>query len=222
MLYSPPGIVRGQGTGMRRHSTVIGIGIAVALAAVILIASSVRRDIGGGLVRSAAESRVPPQGRPDTGVSPQSGMADTAAAAQDIDVLERAHEANPGSVRVTLRLGDAYFAAQRYDEAAATYTEALASSPGHPSATVRMAMVWHARGDDERAISLIESVIAAVPDHQEAQFDLAIVRFSRQETAAAKEAWVRAAEIDPTSRLGRASQNFVDLLSDGDGQQTTP
>ena len=206
---------------MRRHSTVIAIAIAAALAAIILVASSAR-DVSTGVDRPATTTTPLPADHPNTGVSPQSGMVDTAAAKRSIAALERAHEANPGSVRVSLNLGDAYFAAQRYDEAAATYTEALASSPGHPSATVRMAMVWHARGDDERAISLIESVIAAVPDHQEAQFDLAIVRFSRQETAAAKEAWVRAAEIDPTSRLGRASQNFVDLLSDGDGQQTTP
>ena len=91
------------------------------------------------------------------------------------------------------------------------------ASPGHPSATVRMAMVWHVRGDDARAIRLIERVIATVPGQQEAHYDLAIIRFSRREISAAREAWVQAAEIDPASRLGRASQNFVDLLSDGDG-----
>ena len=76
-------------------------------------------------------------------------------------------------------------------------------------------MVWHARGDDARAIRLLERVLAAYPDHQQAEFDLALVRFARQEVAAAREAWVKAAEIDPTSDLGRASQDFVDLLSDG-------
>jgi tetratricopeptide (TPR) repeat protein len=145
-------------------------------------------------------------------------MVDTAAAAQSIAVLERAHEANPDSVRIALRLGDAYFAAGRHDDAAAAYEEALAISPGHPSATVRMAMVWHVRGDDERAVRAIERVIAAVPGYQEAYYDLALIRFSRQETAAARESWVRAAEIDPTSRLGQASQDFVDLLSDGEGR----
>ena len=147
-------------------------------------------------------------------------MVDTAAAGRSIAALERAHEANPGSVRVSLNLGDAYFAAQRLDEAASAYADALVASPGHPSATVRMAMVWHARGDDARAILMIERVIATVPGHQEAHYDLAIIRFSRREIAAAREAWVQAAKIDPASRLGRASQNFVDLLSDGEGQDS--
>jgi Tfp pilus assembly protein PilF len=85
-----------------------------------------------------------------------------------------------------------------------------------------MAMVWHARGDDDHAIRAIERVIAALPDYQEAHYDLALIRFSRQETAEAREAWVQAARIDPTSRLGRASEDFVDLLSDGEERAATP
>lgn len=207
---------------MRRYSTVIVIAIAAVLAAVIVIASSVRQDPLGGSPRPAADRSALPPDRPDTGVSPQSGMVDTAAAGQSIAILQRAHEANPDSVRVALNLGDAYFATQRYGDAAAVYDKALAISPGHPSASVRMAMVWHARGYDGRAIRTIERVIAGVPDYQEAHFDLALIRFSRQETTAARQSWVRAAEIDPTSRLGRASQDFVDLLSDGEERPAAP
>jgi len=207
---------------VRRNSTVIVIAIAAALAVVIVIASSARQGLRDGSARPAAETSPLPPDRPDTGVSPRSGMVDTAAAAQSIAVLERAHEANPDSVRVALNLGDAYFAAERYDDAATVYEKALAISPGHPSATVRMAMVWHARGDDERAVRALERVIAAVPDYQEAHYDLALIRFSRQETAAARESWVRAAGIDPASRLGRTSQDFVDLLSDGEERPAAP
>jgi cytochrome c-type biogenesis protein CcmH/NrfG len=221
MLYSPPGTVPRPRTGVRRHSTVIAIAIAAALAAIILVASSAR-DVSTGVDRPATTTTPLPADHPNTGVSPQSGMVDTAAVKRSIAALERAHEANPGSVRVSLNLGDAYFAAQRLDEAASAYGDALAASPGHPSATVRMAMVWHARGDDARAILMIERVIAAVPGHQEAHYDLAIIQFSQREIAAAREAWVQAAEIDPASRLGRASQNFVDLLSDGEGQDAAP
>lgn len=206
---------------MRRYSTVIVVAIAVAVAATIVVASSVR-GTGDGAVRPGTTASTVLADHPNPGVSPRSGMVDTAAAAESIAALERAHAANPGSVRVGLNLGDAYFAAERYDEAAEAYGEALEASPGHPSATVRMAMVWHVRGDDERAIDLIERVIAVLPDHQEAHYDLAVIQFSRQETAAAREAWVRAAEIDPTSRLGRASEYFIDLLSEAAGQQTTP
>jgi cytochrome c-type biogenesis protein CcmH/NrfG len=222
VLYSRrPGTAASLRTSVRRYSTVIAIGIAAALAAIIVIASGTRQDADDGAGRPNATSSTLPADHPNTAMSLQSGMVDTAAAQRSIAALERAHEANPGSIRITLNLGDAYFAAQRHDEAAAAYGEALAANPGHPSATVRMAMVWYVRGDDDRAIRLIERVLAVLPDNQEAHYDLAIIRFSHQEIAAAREAWVKAAEIDPTSGLGRASQNFVDLLSDGAGQDST-
>jgi cytochrome c-type biogenesis protein CcmH/NrfG len=207
---------------VRRYSTVIAIGIAVALAAIIVIASSGGQGADSDVGRPDSASTVLPPDHPNTAMSPPSGMVDTAAASVSVTTLERAHEANPESLRIALNLGDAYLAAQRYDDAAAAYAEALAASPGHPSATVRMAMVWHIRGDDERAIRLIEGVLVALPDNQEAHFDLAIIQFSRQEVAAARESWAKAAAIDPTSKLGRASQNFVDLLSDGDEQDGAP
>jgi len=207
---------------VRRYSTIIAIGIAVALATIIVIASSARQAVHDGSGGGGSAAAALPPDHPNTAMSPQSGMVDTAAVGRSIAALERAHEANPGSVRIALNLGDAYFAAQRRDEAEEAYGEALEMSPGHPSATVRMAMVWHVRGDDEQAIRLIERVLAALPDNQEAHYDLAIIRFTRQEIAAAREAWIRAAEIDPTSKLGRASQDFVDLLTDGDGRDASP
>ena len=207
---------------MRRYSTIIAIGVSVALAAIIIIASSGRQGVDESAGAKDSTAAAFPPGHPNTAMSPQSGMVDTAAVGRSIAALERAHEANPDSVRIALNLGDAYFAAQRHDEAAVAYGEALEVSPGHPSATVRMAMVWHVRGDDDRAIRLIERVLAALPDNQEAHYDLAIIRFTRQEVAAAREAWIEAAEIDPASKLGKASQDFVDLLADGDGQAATP
>jgi tetratricopeptide (TPR) repeat protein len=201
---------------VRRYSTLIAICAAVALAAIIVVASSATPRVDSGSRRDAAPTAAVTAHPKSAGIAPD-GIVDTAAAGLSIAALERARAANPDSLRVVLNLGDAYFAAQRYDEAAAAYEAALARDPGHPSATVRMAMVWHERGDDDRALGVIDGVIAALPDHQEAHYDRALILFSRQEIAAAREAWARAAAIDPTSRLGRSSQDFVDLLSDGAG-----
>ncbi len=207
---------------MRRHTTVIAIGVAAALAAVIVVASIVRRGVEPAVDGRGAASTVAANDHPDTAMSPMSGIVDTAAAERSIAALERAHEANPDSVRMALSLGDAYFAARRCDEAAAAYAAALALSPGHPSAATRIAMIWHVRGDDDRAERLIDQVLAAAPDHQEAHYDRAVILFSRQKVAAARQAWARAAEIDPASRTGHASQDFVDLLSGGADRDATP
>ncbi len=199
---------------MRRYSTTIVIATAVVLSAIIVVASSMSQAVD----RRAADNDVEPSpadhriAREAGGV----GAVDVAAATRSIALLERARDANPGNVRVMLNLGDAYVAARRYDDAEETYRDALAASPGHPNASVGLAAVWHARGDDDRAVRLLERVLRTFPDHQRAQYDLAIIFFSRLDVARAREAWVRAAEIDPGSELGRSSQDFIELLSDGD------
>lgn len=198
---------------MRRNSTAIVIAIAVALAAVIVVASHMSR--AGDEGSSGATSGTPSAEHRAAPTAGRSGTVDVAAAAADVTVLERARSANPGNVRIMLGLGDAYVTVRRSNDAEAVYRDVLAASPGHPNALAGLAMVWHARGDDERAVRLLDRVLRAFPDHQQAQYDLAVVLFSGQDVTEARAAWVKAAEIDPASELGRASQDFVELLSDG-------
>lgn len=198
---------------MRRYSTAIVIVAAVVLATIIVVASSMGQVVDestpvGHAATTPLEHRI-------ALYDDHSGTLDVAAAARSVAALERARAANPGNVRVILNLGDAYVVARRYDDAEVAYRDALALSPGHPNASVGLARVWHARGDDGRAVDLLDRVLRAFPDHQRAQYDLALILFSRQDVTEAREAWVRAAEIDPTSALGRSSQDFVELLSDG-------
>jgi cytochrome c-type biogenesis protein CcmH/NrfG len=199
---------------VRRYSTAIVIVTAVVLATVIVVATSMSQSVDETAPEGTATA--PPTDHRIAQVDGLSGTVDVAAAERSVDALERARAANPGNVRVILNLGDAYAAARRFDDAEAAYEDALDVSPGHPNGAVGLAMVWHARGEDDRAVRLLERVLGAFPDHQQAQYDLALVCFSRQEVAAAREAWVKAAAIDPTSELGRASQDFVELLSDGE------
>lgn len=195
---------------MRRYSTAIVIAIAVVLAGII-VATSLRQVAADDL--PADGSTAVPTDHRIAETNGRAGTVDVAAAARTIAALERARVANPGSVRIMLDLGDACVAARRYGDAERVYGDALAASPGHPDASVGLAVVWHANGDDDRAVRLLRRTLSSFPDHQPAHYELALVLFSQQEIAAARTAWVRASEIDPTSVLGRCSQGFVELLS---------
>ena len=199
---------------MRRHIPLIAIAVAVSLGIGILLAGS--RSPGAGSETASSGASAPPEHPIATDAF---GMIDEATLGREIATLERAHQANPASLRISLNLGDAYYLAQRLDEAAACFREALRRQPGHPSALVRMAMVWHAKGYDARAVKTIQEVLDTMPDNQEAHYDLAVIYFSMQDVRAARTEWVKAARIDPDTPMGRASQNFVDLLA---GQNETP
>jgi Tfp pilus assembly protein PilF len=79
-------------------------------------------------------------------------------------------------------------------------------------------MVWHADGDSARAAQAIQAVLDKTPDNQEAHYSMAIIYFSSDRIDEAKAEWVAAAQLDPTTEIGRRSQSFVDLL---EGKQTS-
>jgi cytochrome c-type biogenesis protein CcmH/NrfG len=191
----------------------VGIAAAVALAVVIAGVSFGGRGDAG----SPPAAQDLPEGHPT--VTADGGRAGAepepaASALRTIAALERATDADPQDTGVLLELGDAYFLAQRYRDAARAYRRALALVPNDAAATVKLALVWHADGDSERAVAAITEVLAREPGHQEARYSLAIVYFSQGRTDDAREEWVTAAQIDPGSEIGRRSQSFVDLLDD--------
>lgn len=141
----------------------------------------------------------------------EDGDADTG---EDIAHLEERRLQDPADVAVLLELGDAYFMAQRLQQAERAYTEARALAPDNAMAQVGLAMVRHAKGDSKQAESMLRAVIEEHPDDQDAHYSLAIVCFSSGRVDEAKEQWQTAAGIDPRSVTGRRSQSFVDLLED--------
>ncbi len=191
----------------------VGIATAVAVTVVVVGLSVGSRDSTG----STEAGLDLPDGHPSVtagdgrvGAEPDS----SSPTLRTIAALERAADDDPDDTGALIELGDAYFLALRYDDAARAYRRALKLLPQDASATVKLAMVWHADGDSERAAAAIAEVLAREPGHQEAHYSLAIVRFSQGLNDEAREEWVKAARIDPGSEIGRRSQSFVDLLDD--------
>jgi tetratricopeptide (TPR) repeat protein len=204
-------------TSVRRSLALIAVGVAVAAAAAVVIAGMSSGGETAGAGTGTAGGPLP-SGHPsvtsdDMGTD---GQADGAGEpSDDIGRLEALRDEDPGDVAVLLDLGEAYFMAERLDEAERTYTEALGAEPKSVAAQVGLAMVVQARGDSRRAEKALRAILEEHPDDQDAHYWLAIVFFSDGEIDAAREQWRAAARIDPESVTGRRSQSFVDLLEDG-------
>jgi cytochrome c-type biogenesis protein CcmH/NrfG len=203
----------------------IAAGIAVAAATAVIVVGMSSGDAAepAGAPEPAAGGGLP-SGHPTVAVDQdEPGMqgadddADEDGDAQtgeDIAHLEDRRRQDPGDVAVLLELGDAYFMAQRLQQAERAYTQARALAPDDTTAQVGLAMVRHAQGDSRQAESMLRAVIEEHPDDQDAHYSLAIVCFSSGRVDEAKEQWQTAAGIDPRSTTGRRSQSFVDLLED--------
>ena len=194
------------------------IGVAAALAVtvvVIVVDGCASSGQGSSAVPSTTMPTVPPS-LPAVGAATGSPASTNSGATvqQTIAHLEKALAKQPGDVKTELALANAYLLSQRYDQAALLFSEVLATNPENRIAPVRLALVWHAQGNDQKAISRIASVLRKWPNDQEAHYTLATIYFSQQRTEDARSEWQRAAEIDPTTRIGRTAENFVNLLSD--------
>jgi cytochrome c-type biogenesis protein CcmH/NrfG len=202
---------------LKRHYALAGVGVAVLVAAAIVVVGTSSGNVAGP--SSAGQSL--PSGHPavagQTDASTPAPVTDDAVQKQ-IAKLESSSADAPDNVDLLLQLGDAYFLGQRYSQAARTFRAALRIEPGNPTATVRLAMVWHADGDTQRAARAIQAVLGKTPQNQEAHYSMAIIYFSGDKIDEAKAEWVTAAKLDPSTAIGRRSQSFVDLL---DGKQTS-
>lgn len=195
---------------MTRSLALIAVGVAVAAAVAIV---AVGLTTGGGEA-GAGSSGEPsagalPAGHPSIGGDP---TEEPHVALKD---LEARRAEDPGDVRVLLDLGEAYFFAQRLDDAEQTYDEALGIEPDNVTGQTGRAMVWHAQGRSKQAEAALRAVLKRHPDDQETHFALAILCFSDGRVDEARSHWQRAADLDPASATGRRAQSFVDLLDDG-------
>ena len=208
---------------MKRHYVLAGLGVAVLVAAVIVVVgtSPGGGDAAGTVAEPSTAGQSLPPGHPavdgKAGESTPAAVTDDAVQ-QKIAQLESASADQPDNVAVLLELGDAYFLGQRYQQAARTFRTALQIDPGNPTAAVRLAMVWHADGDSQRAAQAIKAVLDKTPRNQEAHYSMAIIYFSADRIDEAKAQWAAAAKLDPSTAIGRRSQSFVDLL---EGKQTS-
>jgi cytochrome c-type biogenesis protein CcmH/NrfG len=193
---------------LRKNYALLLIAGAIVVAAVIVFVGSANHSGSAAPTQPAANATSLPPGHPS--IAPSSSAAPDYS--QMIAALKAKLDKNPSDTQTITALGTAYFMSEQYDKAEALFVRALRLRPGDPDATVQLAMVYHAGGNDAKAKSLIRGVLKKRPKFQEAHYDLAIIYFSQGRMEQAKAEWQKTATIDPTSKLGKQAQNFVDLM----------
>jgi Flp pilus assembly protein TadD len=158
-------------------------------------------------------AELPPDHPTIEGGEGQAPGVDTAALAE----AEKAYEQNPTDLEVLLSLGGAYLAAQRAEDAASIFEEALVVDAASTDAKAGLGMAKFAQGDLEGAKKDLEQATNDDPQNQAAFYDLAVVYFSSNERDKAKDAWEKAAEIDDTTELGKLASEFLTLMQSGGG-----
>lgn len=171
--------------------------------------------IGSQAVRNAPS--VPSAGVPAPASSPQSGQAPTAPPLDEsrIAALRAAAEKDPADAAVRVQLGDLYFDAERFPEAARWYEDALRADPKNVNASTDLGIAYYYMNQADRALGQFERSLALDPQHTKTLLNIGIVRaFGKQDLDGAAQAWRRVVELAPDSTEARmAGQALKGLRS---------
>lgn len=152
-----------------------------------------------------------------TSPTPESGQADAQAPppldASRAAALKTTADQNPQDALTREQLGDLYFDAGRYDQAASWYEASLQIQPKNVNASTDLGISYYYMNQPDRALDQFGKSLAIDPGHAKTLLNLGIVRaFGKQDLKGAAEAWQKVVAVAPSSDEAKAAQQALDGL----------
>ena len=149
---------------------------------------------------------------------PTQAAAPAAQAAPPLDesraaTLRATAERNPADADTRVQLGNLYFDAERFDEAARWYEDALKVEPRNVDASTDLGISYYYMNQPDRALAQFDKSLTIDPQHSKTLLNVGIVRaFGKQDLDGAAKAWQRVLEVAPDSAEARAARQALDSL----------
>lgn len=173
------------------------VGVAILLAAVIVVAKVTRNTNG-----------VPNQPKP----------AAMEAITQEIESLQKSVDANPNDLHTLLQLANRLQDARFFSKAISIYAQYLGLDPSNADARVDLGICYFelALSDTGRKSDYLgsarremEKALEYAPNHQRAHYNLGIVSLHAGDVVRANEWFRKCVVIDSTSEIGKKAQLLV-------------
>lgn len=114
--------------------------------------------------------------------------------------LKAAAAKDPADAKVRVDLGNLYFDAEQYTEAASWYQAALKIRPADADVSTDLGVCYHYLNDPDRALQQFDASLKIDPKHAKTLLNQGVVRaFGKQDLPGAVESWEKLIEIAPES-----------------------
>ena len=200
---------------MNRDALVLGIaGVFFG----ILVGWIIGSQQGGG--RAPAPAAV---GAPATSSQPQQQAPPPLDEAR-ASALRTAAQQNPADAATRIQLANMYFDAERFQEAADWYEQALKIDPKNINASTDLGIAYYYMNQPDRALAQFDKSLAIDPRHAKTLLNVGIVRaFGKQDLKGATEAWQKVIEVAPAgSDEARAAQQALDGIRSAHPDMAAP
>lgn len=126
---------------------------------------------------------------------------------------EELAEREPDNVMARVRLGNLYFDAERYQDAARWYEAAVALDSTDPDVSTDLGVAYYYLDQPDRALKQFEHSLSVDPKHTKTMLNMGIVRaFGKQDLDGAIEAWEQVIALAPDSQEGRAAGRAIEAM----------
>jgi tetratricopeptide (TPR) repeat protein len=148
---------------------------------------------------------VAPAAQTAPAASPAAASTPPAQAPRPLDeaqarTLAAAAEKNPADAKVRVELGNLYFDAERYADAATWYEAALKINPKDADVSTDLGVSYHYLNQPDRALAQFERSLRIDPKHAKTMLNEGIVRaYGKQDLAGAAAAWEKLIAMAPAS-----------------------
>ena len=158
-------------------------------------------------VRSALAPAPAASQQAGPGAPPAAPPLDEARAS----AMKTTAQQNPNDAVTRVQLGNMYFDAERYSEAAQWYDQALRINPKDVNVSTDLGISYYYMNDADRALAQFEHSLQIDPKHAKTMLNIGIVRaFGKSDLKGATEVWQRVIDLAPGSDEARAARQALD------------
>jgi cytochrome c-type biogenesis protein CcmH/NrfG len=120
---------------------------------------------------------------------------------------------NPSDADTRIQLGNMYFDAGRYQEAATWYEQAVRLRPKDANVSTDLGISYYYMNDPDRALAQFDQSLKIDPKHAKTLLNIGIVRaFGKQDMKGAADVWQKILEVAPASEEAQAARQALDGL----------
>jgi cytochrome c-type biogenesis protein CcmH/NrfG len=131
----------------------------------------------------------------------------------EVKRLKDIAEKDPQNASPRTSLGNMYFDAERYSEAAEWYAKAIELDPTNPDVSTDLGVAYYYENQPDKALAQFKHSLEIDPKHTKTMLNQGIVlAFGKQDLAAAAKAWEEVIKIAPESPEGQAAKRALDSL----------
>lgn len=146
---------------------------------------------------------------PSSNTQPTKPVLDEAEVRRIKDIADK----DPQNASPRTTLGNMYFDAERYAEAAEWYTKALELDPTNPDVSTDLGVSYYYENQPDKALVQFKHSLQIDPKHTKTMLNQGIVlAFGKQDLDGAAKSWEQVIKLSPASPEGQAAKRALDSL----------